>query len=306
MPTSSASKVSCDETAAAVVRLRRNSSFPMSSPRRSPHTSPMAELFPELAISRAPARYRASREAGASRGWAFLRVSRRHCRYSRAWSGRGVVGRHQFMPRPWPSRSTNRSSPSNHLEGHIHAVLLERTARRATTLYNFPCWPLVVSGRTTRISISPHSREIPGLTKTSATLAMDAAGEAFDKVAKLLGLGYPGGPVIDRLAPHGDPKAVEVPPGPDQASRPPRPQRRPGKSRSRMIVRAFDFFLQRPSRRRSCAMLKPMICAVRSRRVARHSSVSRNRSLEDYLANADKTTLDLIASFQARRSWMIW
>ena len=40
----------------------------------------------------------------------------------------------------------------------------------------------------------------------------DAAGEAFDKVAKLLGLGYPGGPAIDRLAPHGDPKAVKFPP----------------------------------------------------------------------------------------------
>ena len=37
----------------------------------------------------------------------------------------------------------------------------------------------------------------------------DAAGEAFDKVAKLLGLGYPGGPIIDRLAPHGDPQAVK-------------------------------------------------------------------------------------------------
>ncbi len=40
----------------------------------------------------------------------------------------------------------------------------------------------------------------------------DAGGEAFDKVAKLLGLGYPGGPVIDRLAPHGDAKAIKFPP----------------------------------------------------------------------------------------------
>src|SRR5260370_31603052 len=40
----------------------------------------------------------------------------------------------------------------------------------------------------------------------------DAAGEAFDKVANLLGLGYPGGPAIDRLAPHGDPSAVKFPP----------------------------------------------------------------------------------------------
>jgi N6-L-threonylcarbamoyladenine synthase len=88
----------------------------------------------------------------------------------------------------------------NHLEGHIHAVLLAQgktldEPRRALAL--------VVSGGHTHLYLTRHH----GYRNVGATLD-DAAGEAFDKVAKLLGLGYPGGPWIDALAPHGDPSAV--------------------------------------------------------------------------------------------------
>ena len=99
----------------------------------------------------------------------------------------------------------------NHLEGHIHAVLMQdiaASAPRAT-----PALALVVSGGHTHLYLA---RQTAG--KGSAALLWsyrnvgrtvdDAAGEAFDKVAKLLGLGYPGGPWIDRLAPLGDPRAV--------------------------------------------------------------------------------------------------
>jgi len=89
----------------------------------------------------------------------------------------------------------------HHLEGHLSAVYLEPEPPP------FPHLALVVSGgHTTLIRVDDHGR----LAELGATRD-DAAGEAFDKVAKLLGLGYPGGVMIDRLAKTGDPSAVVFP-----------------------------------------------------------------------------------------------
>src|SRR5438045_4889059 len=85
----------------------------------------------------------------------------------------------------------------NHIEGHIHAVILGSQVE-------LPALALVVSGGHTHLFEVGEDFKYRLLGKTRD----DAAGEAFDKVAKLLGFGYPGGPVIDRLAPHGDPRAV--------------------------------------------------------------------------------------------------
>jgi tRNA N6-adenosine threonylcarbamoyltransferase len=90
----------------------------------------------------------------------------------------------------------------NHIEGHIHAVIME--ARRAGTPVEYPALALVVSGGHTHLFEVLDGFRYRLLGKTRD----DAAGEAFDKVGKLLGYGYPGGPVIDRLAPYGDPAAV--------------------------------------------------------------------------------------------------
>src|SRR5438309_9309238 len=95
----------------------------------------------------------------------------------------------------------------NHLEGHIHAVLLEERQKGNREL-RFPVLALVVSGGHTHLYLAAQhgntwSYENIGHTRD------DAAGEAFDKVAKLLGLGYPGGPVVDRLSKHGDALAVK-------------------------------------------------------------------------------------------------
>jgi tRNA N6-adenosine threonylcarbamoyltransferase len=87
----------------------------------------------------------------------------------------------------------------NHIEGHIHAVILE--ARRAGTPVDYPALALIVSGGHTHLF---EVRE-PGVYRLMGKTRDDAAGEAFDKVAKLLGFGYPGGPVIDSLAPFGKP-----------------------------------------------------------------------------------------------------
>jgi N6-L-threonylcarbamoyladenine synthase len=87
----------------------------------------------------------------------------------------------------------------NHVEGHIHSVLLENPA------VQFPALALVVSGGHT------HMFEVRALGhyRLLGKTRDDAAGEAYDKVAKLLGFGYPGGPLIDRLAPYGNPRAVK-------------------------------------------------------------------------------------------------
>src|SRR5271154_6618384 len=98
----------------------------------------------------------------------------------------------------------------NHLEGHIHAVLLEERQKGNHEL-QFPVLALVVSGGHTHLYLAAQRNQ--GWTyENIGHTRDDAAGEAFDKVAKLLGLGYPGGPIIDRLAPHGDPNAVSFPP----------------------------------------------------------------------------------------------
>ena len=89
----------------------------------------------------------------------------------------------------------------NHLQGHIHSVFLEPDPPA------FPFIALLVSGGHTSIYyVTDHtSTELLGQTRD------DAAGEAFDKVAKMLDLGYPGGAVIDRLARQGDPAKIKFP-----------------------------------------------------------------------------------------------
>src|SRR6266576_1881528 len=93
----------------------------------------------------------------------------------------------------------------NHLEGHIHAVLLEERQKGNHEL-NFPVLALVVSGGHTHLYLAAQQYQ-SWVYENMGHTRDDAAGEAFDKVAKLLGLGYPGGPVIDRLSTHGDSSA---------------------------------------------------------------------------------------------------
>ncbi|HYX43377.1 MAG TPA: tRNA (adenosine(37)-N6)-threonylcarbamoyltransferase complex transferase subunit TsaD, partial [Pyrinomonadaceae bacterium] len=86
----------------------------------------------------------------------------------------------------------------NHIEGHIYSVVFENPP------IEYPAFALIVSGGHTNLFLVPE----PGKYKVLARTRDDAAGEAFDKVAKMLGLGYPGGPIIERLAREGDPRAV--------------------------------------------------------------------------------------------------
>jgi N6-L-threonylcarbamoyladenine synthase len=89
----------------------------------------------------------------------------------------------------------------NHLAGHIESLWLEHG--RVPT----PAIVLVVSGGHTSLYLVPEE----GVYRSIGRTRDDAAGEAYDKVAKLLRLGYPGGPIIDRLAQQGDAKAIRFP-----------------------------------------------------------------------------------------------
>jgi N6-L-threonylcarbamoyladenine synthase len=97
----------------------------------------------------------------------------------------------------------------NHLEGHVYSVLLEQKNVKTEELKNlqFPTICLLVSGGHTEIVLMKDygKYELLGQTRD------DAAGEAFDKVAKLLGLGYPGGPIVSEKAEQGDPAAIKFP-----------------------------------------------------------------------------------------------
>lgn len=89
----------------------------------------------------------------------------------------------------------------NHIEGHVYSVAFENPP------VEYPALALIVSGGHTNLFYVPEE----GVYKVVSRTRDDAAGEAFDKVGKMLGLEYPGGPVIDRLAKEGDPLKVKFP-----------------------------------------------------------------------------------------------
>jgi N6-L-threonylcarbamoyladenine synthase len=89
----------------------------------------------------------------------------------------------------------------NHLEGHVLSTFLEENAP------DFPFLSLIVSGGHTSLYVVEGYGRYAELGRTRD----DAAGEAYDKVSKLLGLGYPGGPIIDGLAQKGNPRAIDFP-----------------------------------------------------------------------------------------------
>lgn len=160
----------------------------------------------------------------------------------------------------------------NHIEGHIHAVVLE--AAQAGTPIEFPALALVVSGGHTHLFEVREGFEYRLLGKTRD----DAAGEAFDKVGKLLGYGYPGGPVIDRLAPFGNPHAVKF-------------------TFAKMKGNALDFSFSGLK----TAVLRwveshPMAAEIEARRAALRENPQ--PTAEDWLRLTPPATLDLVASFQ--------
>jgi N6-L-threonylcarbamoyladenine synthase len=167
----------------------------------------------------------------------------------------------------------------NHLEGHVHAVFLE--AHGAGREPRLPAVCLIVSGGHTILYYveSDSSNGAPQFSYARiGGTRDDAAGEAYDKVARMLALGYPGGPIIDRLAAHGNAQAVRF-------------------NEPKMSGNAFDFSFSGIKTAvlyhlRRNPQLDPEIEARRK------ALASGERSADALRVRSSAETLDLIASFQ--------
>jgi N6-L-threonylcarbamoyladenine synthase len=192
-------ETSCDETAAAVVDGGRKILSSVVASQDDVH-APYGGVVPELASRRhlevlMPVVRRALETASLSLDDVDgLAVTQ----------GPGLVGSLLIGCSAAKAIAWSRRRPLvgvNHLEGHIYAAFLEGEPPA------FPFLALVVSGGHTALYLAREPRHYERIGQTRD----DAAGEAFDKVAKLLGLGYPGGPVIERTARTGDPRAIAFP-----------------------------------------------------------------------------------------------
>src|ERR1700722_3509651 len=196
---------SCDETAAAVVRSGEEVVSNVVASQIALH-QPYGGVVPELA-SREHLRaiVPVVRQALAEANQTYKSVDAIAVTQGPGLAGALLVG--ISYAKPLGIALDKPLIAVNNLEGHIHAVLLEER-RKGNHELQFPVLALVVSGGHTHLYLAARRNESWTYENIGHTRD-DAAGEAFDKVAKLLGLGYPGGPVIDRLAPHGNPDAVK-------------------------------------------------------------------------------------------------
>jgi tRNA N6-adenosine threonylcarbamoyltransferase len=190
---------SCDETAAAIVVDGRRVLADVVASQHEVH-APYGGVVPELAsrahvVNVVPVLRGALEQSG---------VSLDEVDGVAVTCGPGLVGALLVALQTAKALAWARGLPLvgvHHLEGHLSAIYLEDDAPR------FPHLALIVSGgHTSLVRVDGHG----DVCELGATRD-DAAGEAFDKGAKLLGLGYPGGQVIDRLAAGGDPRAVRFP-----------------------------------------------------------------------------------------------
>ncbi len=200
-------ETSCDETAAAVVeRGARTLSSVVAS--QIPTHAPYGGVVPELASREhlraiVPVVRQALRRAGVALGdLDAVAVT----------SGPGLAGALLVGITYAKALAFAQGIPLiavNHLEGHIHAVLLreQEEGHGQSELEREPALALVVSGGHTHLYLARPEHGLWTYSLLGRTVD-DAAGEAYDKVAKLLGLGYPGGPWIDALARCGNPEAV--------------------------------------------------------------------------------------------------
>ena len=192
-------ETSCDETAAAVLDGGRKVLSSIVASQDDVH-APYGGVVPELASRRhlevlVPVVRRALEAAGMALD-DVDGIAVTH--------GPGLVGSLLIGCSAAKAMAYARRRPLvgvNHLEGHIYAAFLEGEPPA------HPFLALVVSGGHTALYLAREPRRYERIGQTRD----DAAGEAFDKVAKLLGLGFPGGPAVERAARTGDPRAIAFP-----------------------------------------------------------------------------------------------
>ena len=190
---------SCDETAAAVLAAGRRVLSSVVASQDDVH-APYGGVVPELASRRhievvVPVVERALADAGVR----LADLDGIAVTHGPGLVGSLLVGCSMAKALAWVLRLP--LVGVNHLEGHIFAAFL------ADDPPEYPFVALVVSGGHTALYHAPAPLRYALVGQTRD----DAAGEAFDKVAKLLGLGFPGGPVVQRIAERGDPAALPLP-----------------------------------------------------------------------------------------------
>jgi N6-L-threonylcarbamoyladenine synthase len=284
---------SCDETAAAVVRDGRIVLANVVSSQAALHAA-YGGVVPEIA-SREHLRHIVPvvRQAIAQAGIAFSDLDAVAVTHGPGLAGALLVG--ILYAKALAFALGKPLIAVNHLEGHIHAVLMGSdqllvphprpsfTGPRVGPNGDAPLLALVVSGGHTHLYLASQHPETAAWTYTNVGRTIDdAAGEAFDKVAKLLGLGYPGGPILDALAPLGNPAAVPFTFNqlkPSDAAAAPR----------------FDFsFSGIKTAVLRYTQTHAMSAAIDARRMALVADPAANPA-----TLCDAQTLDLIASFQA-------
>ncbi|HAJ34524.1 MAG TPA: tRNA (adenosine(37)-N6)-threonylcarbamoyltransferase complex transferase subunit TsaD [Chloroflexi bacterium] len=199
-------ETSCDETAAAVVEDGRVVHANVVATQIELHRR-FGGVFPEVAsrqhvLAIQPVIAQALAEAGVSaRGVDAIAVT-----HGPGLAGSLLVGVN--AAKGLALAADRPLLPVNHLEGHVYSNWLDAPGRaQGHPDDNFPVVVLIVSGgHTELIEMRGH-----GCYRRLGGTLDDAAGEAFDKVARLLDLGFPGGPAIQQTAEHGDPGAFELP-----------------------------------------------------------------------------------------------
>ena len=179
---------SCDETAAAVVRDGREIISSVISSQIAMH-APWGGVVPELASRE----HLAKIELIISEALAQAAVTLDDIDVIAVTQGPGLIGSLLVGVCYAKSLAWARDIPFvgvNHIEGHVYSVAFENPP------VEYPALALIVSGGHTTIFHIPSEGKYKVVSRTRD----DAAGEAFDKVSKMLGLGYPGGPIIEKLA----------------------------------------------------------------------------------------------------------
>jgi N6-L-threonylcarbamoyladenine synthase len=282
---------SCDETAAAIVRDGEELISSVVASQIATH-SPYGGVVPELA-SREHLRNLVPVVRGAldRAGLTYADVSAIAVTNGPGLAGALLTGVSFAKSLAWALEKP--LIAVNHIEGHIHAVLLEQRQKGNGTL-DFPVLALVVSGGHTHLFLAEEHDGLWRYENVGHTRD-DAAGEAFDKTAKLLGLGYPGGPIIDRISKFGDPEAVRFTFAQLKHTARQTPKRA---GRIEEERKRFDF---------SYSGIKTAVLRYVETHAMQEKIEARRRALlqigtptdEDFQRLCERQTLDLVASFQA-------
>jgi N6-L-threonylcarbamoyladenine synthase len=190
---------SCDETAAAVVKDGREILSSVISSQIELH-KPFGGVFPELAAREHLEKIEpVVKESVAKAGIEFKDLDAIAVTQGPGLIGSLLVGVSYAKALAWGLEIP--FVGVNHIEGHVYSIVFENPS------VEYPALALIVSGGHTNLFYIPEEGKYKIVSRTRD----DAAGEAFDKVGKMLGLSYPGGPVIEKIAKNGDSSKIKFP-----------------------------------------------------------------------------------------------